>query len=768
MEIKTHVLGYPRVCSKRRHKWALESYWKGVDNGGIDAAELHQRMAAIRQDHWQMQAAAGVSLLTAGDFAYYDHVLELAEALGVVPERHQDEPDRLARCFAMGRGTATAASCEMKKWFNTNYHYFVPELKAKQHFAAHAPGEKPPDAAQQAREAKQLGLPVKTAVTGPVTFLYLSKLAGAGGFDDSKLALEGDLAHAYTNILGRLALAGTAWVQLDEPVLSLDMPASWQTALVNIYDHILAESDRPAVLLANAYGEIGAFVEQLGELDIEGLHVDMRNSRTDVEHADRAMAGRVLSVGAVDGRNVWRANLPGAERALAQLAGRDGGLWVGSSCSLMHVPMDCQAPGEDVMLAEGTLPVAFAKQKLGEIVALGRTLEGKASSEDKELFETAPTYPLHDLGWADDTLSAKPLQPSERKGEKGWPDLLLPTTTIGSLPQTGAIRGLRRKWEKATEDLRLAASEAEIQTCEQVIHACEEATRLEIKKCVEEQEQLGLDILVHGECERSDMVEYFAGPLDGIISSKRGWVQSYGSRSTRPPIIHDRVKRPEPISVEWSKYAASLTDKPMKAMLTGPITIICWSFPRANVPRMETAMQIAKALRAEVADLEAAGLPIVQIDEPALREGLPLAQAEQQAYLEQAVHCFNHIVAEAKSQIHTHMCYGEFGDVVNAITAMDADVISLETSRTDMSVLRELIDNGHRAGVGPGIYDVHSKRVPGIEEMCQLLEKAIEQVPRERLWVNPDCGLKTRGWEETRAALHNMVEAAKVLRAHLG
>lgn len=744
MTIETHILGYPRVCGRRRHKWALEKYWKGKTS----SADLHASMAAIRADNWRAQAEAGLSMLTVGDFAYYDHVIELAEGLGVVPARHKEGDSGLDRCFAMGRGTSAAPACEMKKWFNTNYHYFVPELAKNQHFASWAPGDKPPDAAAQAQAAAQKHqLPIKVAVTGPLTFLHLAKMEDAD--EDAKLRLVSDLAHAYEAMAARLKAAGVAWLQLDEPALSLELPARWLDALDRLYEPLL-EGERPQVMIANSYGALGPRLERTAALAIDGLHLDMRNSEpAELERADRLMVKRVLSAGAVDGRNVWRANLPGLRAALAPLAERDGGLWVGSSCSMLHIPMDLD--GEDAageLRASGRF--AFAKQKLGEIAALGRGLAGAPAAGDEELFAGAPDLPLRDLGWAVDAAKAGagPLKPSERPGDKGWKDTPLPTTTIGSLPQTSEIRKARSQWQKGEID------DASYQ------HRMKE----EIKACVEEQEALGLDVLVHGECERNDMVQYFGELLDGILSTKQGWVQSYGSRSTRPCVIAGDVKRPAPMTVEWSRYAAGLTAKPMKAMLTGPVTIICWSFPRADVPRIETALQISAALRAEVADLEQAGLPIIQIDEPALREGLPLAQADRQAYLEQAVHAFNEIVKETKAQIHTHMCYSEFGDIVDAIAAMDADVISLETSRTDMAVLADLIDNGHRAGVGPGIYDVHAPRVPAVDEMSSLLMLALEQIPRERLWVNPDCGLKTRAWPETRESLRNMVAAAKALR----
>lgn len=736
----SHVIGFPRLGARREMKWALERYWAGK----IDAAALHQAMAELRTRHWQYQIDAGLDLVTAGDFAYYDHILELSEALGVVPSRHAAEPDRLARCFAMARGGAGGHASEMKKWFNTNYHYIVPELEAKQRFSSSAPGAMPPDVVVQVREASKLGRPVKAALTGPITYLYLAKLASAGEFADAKLELADELAEAYAAIAARLKEVGCEWLQLDEPVLALDMPANWLAMMETVYDELLG-GERPRILVASSYGALGARVEKVANIAIDGLHIDLPYGFADLEPAAAAFAGRVLSVGAIDGRNVWRADLPALKEHLASYAGRDGGLWIGSSCSLLHVPTDASDESE---LHERKLPVAFARQKLDEIAALGRSLAGSPTAADAELFDSSPRMPIANPGWVDPELVVEDLVPSSRPGEKGWPGIECPTTTIGSLPQTKQIRAARASWRKGE------LSDADY----------ESKMRSEIENCVREQEELDLDVLVHGECERNDMVEYFAHFLDGIDFTRNGWVQSYGSRASRPPLIHGDISRPEPMTVKWSKYAASLTDKPMKGMLTGPVTIICWSFPRADVPKMRTADQLADALRAEVKDLAAAGLKVIQIDEPALREGLPLASEEHAGYLYQAVAAFNKIIVDCKVQIHTHMCYGEFSDVAAAIAAMDADVISLETSRTDMSVLAALAESGHVAGVGPGVYDVHSPRVPSKDEMQKLLLQALEWVPRERLWVNPDCGLKTRGWEETRGSLRNMVAAARAIR----
>ncbi len=738
-----HVIGFPRLGPRRNLKWALEKYWRG----SISATDLHRRLSELRRDHWQLQANAGMTLLAAGDFAYYDQVLELSELLGAVPARHAEAGDRLERCFAMARGSADAPACQMRKWFNTNYHYLVPEFAAGMDFSPAADAGMPPDAIAQAREAADCGLPVKVALTGPLTYLYLGKLDGAGGFAPGKLTLADSLAEAYAVLAGRAKAAGAEWLQLDEPVLSLDAPAEWIAALAPIYKRI--EPEAPQLLAANYFGAAGSRLQAVAELPVGGVHVDMVYGASDLEQADRLFEGRVLSAGAVDGRNIWQANLTELEQQLAPLTGRSGGLWVGSTCSLQHVPHSCA--GEDELAAAG-IPVAFAVEKLAEIAALARKLAGGPTAADAALLATAPSdVPTPSLGWIDPDRPSGSLEPSKRSLRPGWNGTMLPTTTIGSLPQTHAIRSERAKWR---------AGEL---TGEQY----EDSMREEIRACVSKQEQLGLDILVHGECERNDMIEYFAEQLDGIDAPKAGWVLSYGSRATRPPIIHGPIRRKGPMTVKWSSFAAGLTDKPMKAMLTGPVTIICWSFPRADVPRMATAFELAEALHDEALDLQRAGLAVIQVDEPALREGLPLAEAERRPYLAQAVAAFNRIADGIGAQVHTHMCYGEFADIAEAIAAMDADVISLETSRTDMEVLADLTTAKHAGGVGPGIYDVHSPQVPSVEAMAVLLHKALAHVPAARLWVNPDCGLKTRGWQESEAALRNMVAAADQVRSEL-
>ena len=739
-EVSAHVLGLPRLGPKREFKWALEKYWSNK----IDKDELIKRMHELRVANYQLQADAGLDFITAGDFAFYDHVLALSELLGVVPERHAGEQDRLSRLFATARGGKGGHASEMKKWLNTNYHYIVPELAKDQQFNPQLGQDTPPDVVTQAKEASSYAKPVKAVLTGPVTYLYLSKLDKAGEFSESKLTFAKDLGKAYAQIANELAKVDVAWLQLDEPVLALDMPDAWCKVFAECYQAMLSDK-ATKILVTCPYGAISDRLSVVADLEIDGLHLDIRTGLKDLDAANEAFKGRVLSLGAIDGRNVWRTNLPAVTKRIEALKDREGQLWVGTSTTLLHVPVDASGEKE---LHEQNIPIAFAKEKVNEVAALSRTLNEQASDKDKELFASSPDFPITDLGWADDGLPTSDLSPSTRGGDKGWKDIQFPTTTIGSLPQTSQIRAARAAWRKGDLD----------------DDAYEQKMRQEIAECIKEQEELGLDILVHGECERNDMVEYFAHQLDGISAPVNGWVQSYGSRATRPPIIHGDITRPNPMTVKWSKYAQELTDKPMKGMLTGPVTIICWSFPRADVARMRTAFQLADVLRDEVNDLADAGLPLIQIDEPALREGLPLAESERNEYLAQSVASFNHIVKECDVQIHTHMCYGEFNDIAVAISAMDADVISLETSRTDMSVLEALTKTGHTAGVGPGVYDVHSPRVPSVDEMVELLNLALKRVAAEKLWINPDCGLKTRGWEETRASLANMVAAADKLR----
>lgn len=773
--IKTHVLGFPRIGAQRELKFALERHWRG----DIDAAALEEIARELRARHWALQRDAGLDFVTVGDFALYDQIADATLLFGCAPRRFgfPAAATALERGFAMARGTvathehggdcacaggaAGSAALEMTKWFDTNYHYLVPEFDSDTRFAL--------DAARllaQVDEALALPAQVKVVLPGPVTFLHLGK-AKEDGFD--RLALLDALLPVYAELLTRLAARGVAWVQLDEPVLGLDLTPAWRDALRRAYER-LARVEQP-VLLATYFAPLADNLGLACALPVAGLHVDAVRAPDELlEVARRLPAARELSVGIVDGRNIWRADL---DRALAVLrevqALRGGRLWIAPSCSLLHVPLSLRADaGLDAEL-RGWL--AGATEKLDELRVLRRALWGDAAVEPA-------------LAEARAALAARRASPRVRRADVAArvgalrPDVdrrrsafaqrrpaqqrrlglpLLPTTTIGSFPQTAAIRAARAAWRRG--ELDAAAYRA--------------AMRREIADAVARQERLGLDVLVHGEAERNDMVEYFGERLDGFAFSADGWVQSYGSRCVKPPILFGDVARPAPMTVGWTVYAQGLTPRPMKGMLTGPVTILQWSFVRDDQPRADTAAQIALAVRDEVADLERAGIAIIQIDEPALREGLPLRRAGQDAWLRWATRAFRIAASPVRddTQIHTHMCYAEFNDILPAIAALDADVITIEASRSDMELLR---GNGDAQGfdypneIGPGVYDIHSPRVPSEDEMLARLRKAAAAIPAERLWVNPDCGLKTRGWPETEAALAAMVAAARRLRAELG
>ncbi|GGA66803.1 5-methyltetrahydropteroyltriglutamate--homocysteine methyltransferase [Neiella marina] len=752
-----HNLGFPRIGAQRQLKQSLEAFWRG----DISQTELQQTGAALRHQHWQWQQQAGLDLLPVGDFAWYDHVLQLAQSFGVVPSRHQSIEQPLAQLFAMARGTSNdtgnAAALEMTKWFDTNYHYLVPELEIDQGFSLQSSS-----LIEQVDEALEQGLDIKPVVVGPVTFLWLSKCVGEQ-FD--KLALLPQLLNAYSQLLQQLNQRRCGWVQIDEPVLSLDLPESWLHALVTSYQQLTAEFEG-RVLVANYFGGLADKLTWLNQTGVAGLHIDAVRAADEVQAiAIQWPADKVLSIGVVDGRNVWRADLSAALTLLTPLHEQRGdNLWIAPSCSLLHVPVDSDVELELDDELRGWL--AFARQKLSEVVALTRALNGCQSFTDRALFtdsdqiqrQRAHSSRVLNLAVRQRCHSVLPehLQRQSRFGQRQLiqADVLklpkLPTTTIGSFPQTAAIRQNRAalKNGKLSQPDYDAFIEAEIAD--------------EIKR----QQQLDLDVLVHGEPERNDMVEYFGEHLQGVAVSQYGWVQSYGSRCVKPPLVYGDVARPQAMTVRWSKYAQSLTDKPVKGMLTGPVTLLNWSFIRSDLPRAEVAQQLALAVRDEVADLEQAGIQIIQIDEPALREGLPLRQRDQQDYLQWAVGAFRlsaNGVADS-TQIHTHMCYCEFEDVIESIATLDADVISIEASRSDMTLLSSFIDYDYPNAIGLGLYDIHSPNVPEVAAMVADLQRAKQTFPVEQIWVNPDCGLKTRGWPETEAALANMVAAAKQSR----
>ena len=762
----SHVVGYPRIGADRELKRAVEAYWQEA----LSRDALEARGRELRARHCADQREAGLDLVTVGDFAFYDQVLDLSVALGAVPARFDAEAEVAAgevdldTAFRMARGRAPsgepAAACEMTKYFDTNYHYLVPELHAGQTFRLASSR-----LFEQVAEAQALGHAVKVTLLGPLSWLWLGK-ARDEGLD--RLSLLEALLPVYGELLSRLAEQGVEWVQLEEPALVQDLPREWQQAYEAAYS-VLGRAP-VKLLLASYFGGLGDNLGLAVGLPVAGLHIDVARAPDQLEAVlDRLPAYKVLSVGAIDGRNIWRADLALLREQLAQARIRLGKrLWVASSCSLLHVPVDLER--ETDLEPELKSWLAFARQKLDETVTLARLLDGRASEDDHARLEAATlalqarrdSSRIHRPDVADRLARVEPADqerqsPYAVRAEAQRRALklpLFPTTTIGSFPQTAEIRAARRA-VKAGE-LSREAYEARME--EEIAHA------------VARQEALGLDMPVHGEPERNDMVEYFGEQLDGYAFTRFGWVQSYGSRCVKPPVIFGDVSRPGPMTVRWSRYAQSLTDKPMKGMLTGPVTMLQWAFVRDDQPRETTCRQIALALRDEVCDLETAGIRAIQIDEPALREGLPLRRGEWPAYLEWAVACFRLSAAGVRdeTQIHTHMCYSEFNDIIESIAALDADVITIETSRSDMELLDAFQDFAYPNEIGPGVYDIHSPNIPEVEWMVALMEKAAERIPLERLWVNPDCGLKTRRWEEVEPALANMVEAARQLRRRLG
>jgi len=772
--IQTHIPGFPRIGAARELKVALEQHWRGE----IDETALEQAGRTLRARHWALQRDAGLDFVAVGDFAFYDQVANHIQLLGCEPARFGfgSSQSPLQRYFAMARGASNEHGCacgqhdstalEMTKWFDTNYHYLVPEFSAETRFALAAER-----LLAEVAEAQALGHQAKAVLLGPLTFLWLGKARGKGadsaaGFD--RLSQLDQLLAVYGELLARLKAAGVRWVQLDEPILGVDLPAAWRNAFEPAYWQLNQAGLQ--VLLATYFSPLEENLGLACRLPVAGLHVDaVRAPQELVSIADWLPGHKVLSVGIVDGRNIWRSDLDAAlERLRPLLEKRGGPLWLSSSCSLLHVPFSLA--GETALDPEIRSWLAFATEKLDELKVLKQILLGEAGPA----LETARTAlqanraalagrrasaRVHRPDVAA-RLAALPQDADQRRSP--FPVRLatqqerlrlpaFPTTTIGSFPQTQAIRSARAAFRRGALDT--AAYQARM--------------RAEIADAVQRQEALGLDVLVHGEAERNDMVEYFGEQLDGFVFTQLGWVQSYGSRCVKPPIIFGDVRRPAAMTVDWAVYAQSLTGKPMKGMLTGPVTILQWSFVRDDQPRRDTTLQIALAVRDEVADLEAAGIAVIQIDEPALREGLPLRRAQWDGYLDWATRAFrlSAAVAADSTQIHTHMCYAEFNDILPQIAAMDADVITIETSRSGMELLTGFGAFRYPNQIGPGVYDIHSPRVPAPAEMAGLLRRAGAVIAPEQLWVNPDCGLKTRNWPETEAALRNMVAAARQLRA---
>ncbi|WP_422394959.1 5-methyltetrahydropteroyltriglutamate--homocysteine S-methyltransferase [Nocardia vulneris] len=743
------VLGLPRVGPRRELKRATESYWAGK----IDAEQLHAVARELRHAQLAELQAAGLDSIPVGTFSYYDQVLDTAVLLGALPPRVAGIADPLDRYFAAARGNETIEPLEMTKWFDTNYHYLVPEIGADTVFSLH-----PEKLLAEVREALDLGVAARPVVIGPVTFLKLAKATGGAALD--RLA---ELVPLYRDLLAQLAAAGLGWVQLDEPILVTDLTAAEIELVRSTYAELTAAAERPAILVATYFGHPDAALTALASTDVEGIALDF-TSGTDVSDvaAVPALASKLLVAGVVDGRNVWRADLDKSLATLGTLLGSAGSVAVSTSSSLLHVPHTLAVEtGLDDALRSW---LAFGTEKVAEVRLLATALTQGPEAISAELAATRAALAsrhadprLNDAqvrarlaALGPDAVTRAPAEERRVLQQDRLQLPPLPTTTIGSYPQTSAIRVARAELRKG-----------EIDQDEYV-----RRMRAEVADVIALQEQLGLDVLVHGEPERNDMVQYFAEQLDGFAATELGWVQSYGTRCVRPPILFGDVARRTPMTVDWISYAQSLTDKPVKGMLTGPVTILAWSFVRDDQPLGDSARQVALAIRDETVDLQSAGIRIIQVDEPALRELLPLRETDQQAYLDWSVQSFRLATSGVSdaTQVHTHLCYSEFGEVIDAIAGLDADVTSIEAARSRMEVLDDLNAAGFDLGVGPGVYDIHSPRVPSVEEITTSLRAALKAVPAERLWVNPDCGLKTRGQAEVAASLRNMVAAAAAVR----
>ena len=745
-------LGFPRIGSHRELKTALESYWSGASA----AEDLLKTAASLRARHWVLQQKAGMDHIPSNDFSLYDQMLDTIAMLGAVPPRfgHTDGQVGPDLYFAMARGRQDAPAMEMTKWFDTNYHYIVPELTADTALTLSTN-----KAAHEFKEAKFLGITTRPVLIGPVTFLKLAKMRDGS----DRWALLPKLLPIYRQVLGALGEAGAEWVQLDEPVLVSDLDDAARDAFNDAYSEL---TGGPKILLATYFGAVGDNSQTLVALPVAGVHLDLVRAPQQLEAVARALPKeRILSLGLINGRNIWKTGLTDGERLIDQARAMHGDrLFIGPSCSLLHSPVDLDT--EAKMDPELRSWLAFATQKLTEIKVLadsanGRRDGGYFQANAKAVGSRVTSRRIHDPAVQQRLAAATPAMAERKTPFKDRIALqqsllklpLLPTTSIGSLPQTREIRELRAAFKKGAVDKASYEKQLEEKTAE----------------AMRWQDAIDIDVPVHGEYERNDMVEYFGEQLKGFAFTERAWVQSYGSRCVKPPIIFGDVSRPDPMTVRWTEMAQKYTDKPVKGMLTGPVTILQWSFVRDDQPRAQTCRQIALAIRDEVMDLEAAGVKIIQIDEAALREGLPIRKGEWRDYLDWAVEAFRLTAGGVKdqTQIHTHMCYSEFNDIIAAVAAMDADVISIETSRSAMELLDAFVSFKYPNDIGPGVYDIHSPRVPTQGEMEALLNKALDLLSPEQLWVNPDCGLKTRGWKEVEPALVAMVAAAKTIRKRL-
>ena len=757
MRIQTQNLGFPRIGRNRELKKAVEKYWRDPK----ERPALLETASRIRQGNWKFQQAAGIDLIPSNDFSLYDQMLDHICLLGCAPSRYLHPGRQMANLeeyFAMARGNGKTHALEMTKWLDTNYHYLVPELDAHQDFQLAS--SKPFD---EFREALGIGILTKPVFPGPLSFLRLAKCRGEA-FD--RLSLLPRLIPAYVLLLKELRKLGAEWVQFDEPILAMDMDGREKEAMLAAYRDLSAASPDLSLLVCSYFGSYRDNLSTLLDLPVRALHLDIFRAREDLDElVARLPENRMLSLGIVDGRNIWKNDFAQSLADIGKVKERIGAerLILSPSCSLLHVPVS--------LASENTTPahvrpwLAFAEEKLAELRSLARLAQAGNWLYDDEYAanQSAKENRLADPGVrirevrerqaglkpeAGKRASAFALRIPKQNLKLGLPPY--PTTTIGSFPQTDEVRQARARWKSG----RLTDQEYRA--------FLEEATRLAIQR----QEGLGLDVLVHGEFERNDMVEFFGEKLEGFAFTSQGWVQSYGSRCVKPPIIYGDVRRNRPMTLDWSVFAMRQTSKPMKGMLTGPVTVLKWSFVRDDQLLSVTAEQIALAIRDEVNDLEAAGIPVIQIDEPALREALPLRKSEWKAWLDWEVWAFKLASSGVKdeTQIHTHMCYCDFGEIMEYIARMDADVISLEASRSRMELLESFRDFHYPNGIGPGVWDIHSPRIPTVQEMVELLGKAVEVLPREMVWINPDCGLKTRGWEEVQPALENLVAAAKRLR----
>lgn len=759
MSIITGNLGFPRIGARRELKFALEKYWSNQSS----AQQLAAATRRLRETHWRLQAAAGIDQIPSNDFSLYDHVLDAAALVGAVPARYNCKGGHvnLDTYFAMARGTETVPAMEMTKWFDTNYHYIVPEFEPGMVFQAAS--QKP---LEEFREAKASGIHTRPVLLGPVSFVLLGNRAHTGNKTSDLVQAVADV---YTEVLDGLKAEGAVWVQMDEPCLGLDLCRSDCDLYRSAYERLASAVSGIRILIATYFSELGENLKTAQSLPVAGLHLDLVRGPGQLSPAlDDAPKAQLLSLGLIDARNIWRADLDSALALARRAVDRLGPerVQIAPSCSLLHAPVDLD--GESELDPEIRSWLAFAKQKLAEVKLLARALEEDSPEirerldENRRALDTRRRSPR--VCAAAVRARAAEITPAMLKRQASFPERrkaqaqeislpILPATTIGSFPQTAEVRRARAEYRAH----KISSAEYE------------RFLRAEVERAIRFQESIGLDVLVHGEFERNDMVEYFGEQLNGFAFTRNGWVQSYGSRCVKPPVLFGDVSRPQAMTVDWARYAQSLTTRPVKAMLTGPVTMLEWSFVRDDLPKAETCMQIALALRDEVADLQAAGLRVIQVDEPAMREGLPLRKADQPEYLGWSVKTFRLATGGAanETQIHTHMCYADFGDILWAIQEMDADVISMEAARSQMELLEVFRANKYQNDIGPGVYDIHSPRIPGEAEIESLLRKILGTLRPGQVWVNPDCGLKTRKWEEVQAALPNMVHAAQKLRAEL-